>query len=263
MLTKYGEHPIRHESVGHLEMGGGRVVACDPCFLRYAANSTQVSLKVGKYAVTCILAGKLVCGALLQITAEPAQSWKQIDSVLVDSGWASFADASVKDATDEHQVEFAEELHKLQKYGIIKPPGAASTLAAFVAGHGDGEYPCHMGMDARGKPACLLIDFQAAEVCGAEETVTILGLDRYLDCQIDDATLAQAGITVSTESLENGCHITISSTSKICLTSVVLDNNGFRKDAALIQDDYVGTLKFKCIARIGEKTNLVISFRTR
>jgi outer membrane protein assembly factor BamB len=168
---------------GTVSLPSGRIVACDP-FGEFYARPLARALKPGKYKVvvgTMEATGEVAFLALRASDAKAAR-WEAAttrgakdDHVVVDSGTAAImsveaAKLLLEDPAVEERFGEAAEDQMNTSYGSGRAWAAigvqsASTVDAVVcdSGGGDGNYKCHWGLDARGRPAALVIDFELVD----------------------------------------------------------------------------------------------------
>ncbi len=266
ILTDFGSGPVEHTLLGKLTIKSGNLLVFDPMHLSFAGEPLLTGLADGDYPVLVASAGKdgNVCAAFLSILDTEPLHWTCGDCTLsVDSGLGCFVDADIAKLEESALEEVSLTAGQVDRASLVQPDGINVNMAVFFTGYGDGEYGCYKGIDNQGNTACVLVDFNIAIPIGPQrlKAVLITRLDQKLNTQLSDPELVAAGLSVAIRAEDNGCVFTISANSpNLRVLRVVLDNNGFAQDAVLIQDDGIGTRKYRCIARIFEKSNLQVVF---
>jgi hypothetical protein len=182
--------------MGTLWMPTGRMYCCDP-FLNHEVSPMERAVMPGTYPVQLVLSppadfGERVAAAGLIITDavptrwEPATCRRGRDreaDFRVDAGLACFMDASTRELLNDTMdrfdarhpegnyydeclaAEFASSVdparpRRAGNWAMHHPvPGDPRNVAMFASGLGDGVYAARWGLDRRGRPARLVVDF--------------------------------------------------------------------------------------------------------
>ena len=182
--------------LGKLHLPSGRIACCDP-FLSQETGALETAVPPGDYGVDLCLAtlpkwGQRVALARLLFSASTVVQWRKamhrVDLVSrsdfpVEAGLACFMDQSTREllvrvVSDWHAKgvdanyyddvlarEFKQNADPSNPYDVghwaLHSPakGDDRNVAMFASGLGDGIYHAYWGIDAAGKPAMLVADF--------------------------------------------------------------------------------------------------------
>ncbi|MQM25224.1 DUF4241 domain-containing protein [Glycomyces albidus] len=170
---------VRHEYLGLLGLPTGKLVACDPTWLKRLEPFT-VSVEPADYPVVEIQihdeTGDHWAGAgyLLRISDQPTSTWEmalrpgQDMSLLeeghfygfgVDAGLGCLMDDAAQEPLIAHfdgdLYQLHDELPLREEFAI---PGTDHNLYAYSCYYGDGSYPTWIGRDDTGAVTCFLSD---------------------------------------------------------------------------------------------------------
>jgi hypothetical protein len=193
--TWWGPARIAHQHVADLQVRGTRIIACDPLV---PADRAPFSREVapGDYPVILGIArsqqqaSDRVAFAMLRFRQVDVVRWEMAhgtdDKVAdlgegetfgygVDSGTGCFIDENTAgrffeimdgDECDAYGSRLLEMLDRNRTgawtWGEAAVDGAQGNLIMFSTGSGDGIYGSWFGLDANGRIACLVTDFQLA-----------------------------------------------------------------------------------------------------
>lgn len=179
---------LERRSLGRVDIGDGRVHACDPLVPMDTAPLAQ-RLTPGQYEVILFVvigtehgaAGAKMernCAAALLCSSETPVSWELASreggpsdaaAYGVDSGTGGFMGSSAMGPLVDGDELGQAIISALDgKLGAIVSTADGISVAAFRSGIGDGTYDTWLGRDARGEPAVILTDF---EMLASEEYV--------------------------------------------------------------------------------------------
>lgn len=180
---RLGDLTIEVRRLGRLDVGDGKLVACDP--LGPPRRAFVAAVPRGVFPVEAAIVGfpitrsrtkwkeDLRCAAAWVRFARrkierfvPAKLGRgSTSSFGVDAGTAAFVGGRGAARADVAEVDAL----TAQLLTKGRPPSFAwATLPegtgpkgtiAFSSGFGDGAYPCHFGLDAQGKVVCAFVDF--------------------------------------------------------------------------------------------------------
>jgi len=170
---------VRHEYLGLLGLPTGKLVACDPTWLK-ALEPFTVPVEPGNYPVVEIQihsepndywAG---AGYLVRISDQPTSTWEMAlrpgqDMSLLEEGhfYGFGVDAGLgclmDDAAQEPLIaHFNSDLYQLHDEMPLREefaiPGTDHNLYAYNCYYGDGSYPTWIGRDDTGAVTCFLSD---------------------------------------------------------------------------------------------------------
>ena len=177
------EAEIHEEKIGDLTLHTGKLIAADPkngLFPEELIPFTR-SVPPGTYPVFWGLVDERLAHhaapnvyALIRFSEHPMTHWElalclgQTANELaemeyfgfgVDSGMGCFVDVSLKLFLAEDLVQQKID-RRMTGNGIVHLNNDLGEIFVFIAGMGDGSYPCYWGLDAQDQPVCLLVDFQ-------------------------------------------------------------------------------------------------------
>ncbi len=184
--------------LGALHLPTGRLYCCDPFLSDEVAPLTR-QVPPGTYPVRLAAPafhgwGRRVAAAVLVLSDAPPVAWEDAvhgaggtSEFRVDAGLACFMDAATRDEFEREIAAFYERAPDDNYYDTVlaplfalsadperpthagdwtlyQPPAATGNVAMFASGVGDGVYLAHWGLDERGAPAVLMVDFEVEDL---------------------------------------------------------------------------------------------------
>ncbi|MBB6050833.1 DUF4241 domain-containing protein [Armatimonas rosea] len=178
------EAQIHEEKIGDLTLATGKLIATDPAYGRFPEDITPFTRTVppGTYSVVLGMVDEYTSRhyasnvyALICFSDNPIIHWElalcpeqnadelegmQYFGFGVDSGTGCFLDEGLKYYLAQEEVQRLMGDVMTGNGDITLTMERGARMVVFIAGMGDGCYPCYWGLDTQDQPVCLLADFQ-------------------------------------------------------------------------------------------------------
>lgn len=163
-------HPIEVRAVGQVSLPTGRLVVGDLGYDAGMLNVLGQAVPPGGYAAEVALCSGRVAALRLRISDRPAVKWAPADHnggrstsyiIGVDAGNVAIMDLSAVTGVTSRDKDRAFEVfaaNQAARYCLLSLASENDTVISD-SGWGDGGYPVYWGLDGKGQPCSLVVDF--------------------------------------------------------------------------------------------------------